>query len=396
MPNIYNQDFLRRVKTAASIDAVNANTGAWIRDRVRELSFLKYIQPPEPIDPAACQPSVFHNGLSKIIEMEPESQAKIIGWMSQSDSQYVQAKKAEMFFTIISSDVFEVHQENLLAWQQPITNVLENNTVRDIQERTDALYLNLAYQSTAQTRKVATYAGPFDKVAAKTAFDFIDGDRLSSAALLISPLTFNQISTQGNEFWGADLASDVSVNAFRYDKLMGRKLVVTNKADFLTRNPYKPDDATVISFVNSGSLTVPLDPAFKVGTNLRGLHVGNIAANPTYASTANLVNAYFVSTYTDANGGSTGALYTADGAVFVAGGTYDASSVSTSTNTGTWLGNTSLAFTAPEFLGKHYLLQDVNMSIEQHSRLISWEAWINMAIGIQNVRSVSQVTTKIN
>lgn len=403
MSHTDNLDFLRRVKTAATVDAVSANTGAWIRDRVRELSLTKYIIPAEHIDPSACYPSVIHPGLVQHIELEPESQAQILGWMSQPDSRYMQAKKAELPFTIVSSDLFEVHQENLMAWRQPITEVLENNTVRDIQERVDALFLRLAYDSCSQTRKISTYAGPFDKTAARQAFDLIDGDRLASATVLMSSLTFNQVSTQGNEFWGADLASEVAVNAYRYDKLMGRKLVVTNKCDFLTRNPYAPDDTTAYSFVKNGALTIPVDPAYTIGTNLRGLYQGNVATNPRYSTTANLINGFFVSATGTPVGLTATSTATASlriapgyGSSFAGGAVYDTTGAQADPTTQTWLGNTSLAFAAPEFLGKHYVLQDVNFSIEQHSRLISWEAWINMAIGIQNIRAVSQVTTKVN
>jgi hypothetical protein len=45
-------------------------------------------------------------------------------------------------------------------------------------------------------------------------------------------------------------------------------------------------------------------------------------------------------------------------------------------------------FTAPEFLGKNYILNNTKFYIDKVANLITWQSWMDIAIAIINVASI--------
>lgn len=379
MPNLETQKFLEKLAAPGDKNELIMNTQRFIRSRIREMSFVDKILPPEHIDPASCQRSTKHEGLVKIIDVEPDSAAVIQGWKSGPDSQYVVAERSEVPFVIVTSQKFEKFQEELLSYEMPITKVLEDNTIRDIHERKDFQFSDLSYQATLKTGKFDSYAGLLDKAAIRKGADMIDGGKLATSTILMSKLAYNQLASQGNEFFGANLTGDVTVNGYRYPTFMGHSLVVSIKSDLLTRNPYDPSNPDAYSFIADGT---PYDPGYAIGINLNGMKVGNSATGALYPA-KDVANGRFVSGTTD------GAPQ-----VLTGGTTVASTAGALGPTTKLWLGNTVLFYTRPNFLGKNYMLQDVNFFIDQRGRLISWEAWINWALALINVKSVAQITLR--
>ena len=54
-----------------------AQFGGYIRDRLREVSFLEKVIPAENIDASKCQVSTQHEGLVKIEFLEPRARAMV-------------------------------------------------------------------------------------------------------------------------------------------------------------------------------------------------------------------------------------------------------------------------------------------------------------------------------
>ena len=109
--------------------------GSWIRDKLREQAFSRHILPPEPVTRADCQRSVNHDTLVKIVDVEPQSRAMAITFRDQPTARFIRGAKAEIPFFTISSEKFEKTEQELLAYEMPITKVIEDNSVKDIQDR---------------------------------------------------------------------------------------------------------------------------------------------------------------------------------------------------------------------------------------------------------------------
>lgn len=365
----------------------------FIRTALREHAFTPKFLPTEHIDPAKCIPAKTHEGLSTYIRVEPKSKGVIMSWGAGPTSQEVTAGIAEIPFVIVGSPVFEKYQEQLLSYDYSITKVIEENSIRDIHERQDFQFLDLARQCVAQTGKIDTHNGTLDKAALKKGYELLDYDSRrtgGAAAILMSKAGgYNSLITQGNEFFGSQMAGEVFANGLRYKTLQGHDWVVSVKTHLLTSNPYAPSDKTAVAFNEDTGL--PYDPFYNIGANLNGLLINGVAANGSYPA-SNIINGGVINALT-ATGSGAQTTIAVDG-TSVTYVTYAGLDINATNSTRAWLGNTQFHFTRPDFLGKSYLLQDVNFFVKQEGRKISFESWINWACGIVNVNSVAMIVVK--
>jgi hypothetical protein len=363
-------------------------TTHFVRQRIRELAAVDKIMPPESIDPAACQRSVQHEGLTRIIDIEPRSSATILSWRSGPDAQYLVAPRAELAFFTISSKRFEKYREELLSYEMPLTKVIEDNTIRDIHEKKDAYFFNLSYSATSRTGQILTQVGEPTLDSLTSGLNLIDSGKLATGLISMAKPRYNKLLRLGQASLGSQLAGDVFINGLRYPSLLGHALVVSTKSDLYTRNPYGFGPKTVenvatgfspvLAFTeDSEAHPIPYDPGYPIGTDLItavASDVGGVAGGGAYG------------TYPASAPGATTLL----NGMFVAGVSPGGSEQASTTND--WLGNTILYYTRADYLGRHYTLQDVNFYIDQRGRMISWEAWVYLSMGIVNNRSVGQLT----
>ena len=129
--------FNQRLDSQEGKDKLAEMGGSWIRDKLREQAFSRHILPPEPVTRADCQRSVNHDTLVKIVDVEPQSRAMAITFRDQPTARFIRGPKAEIPFFTISSEKFEKTEQELLAYEMPITKVIEDNSVKDIQEIED-------------------------------------------------------------------------------------------------------------------------------------------------------------------------------------------------------------------------------------------------------------------
>jgi hypothetical protein len=251
--------------------------GSWIRDRLREVSFARHIVPPEQVTKADCQRSANHDTLVKIVDVEPQSKAMAVTFGGQPTARFIRAPKAEVAFFTISSERFEKTEQELLAYEMPITKVIEDNSVKDIQEIEDREWLRhveagvQALQTEVNTTTTDKYnatviraAGSGSLVASiikgelalaadGTGFDvlpiqrpdlvnlfkLLDGNRLRSERILITEPDHDDVLQWTIEDMGDKIQSETVVDGYKYNTLLGRKVVRTIKTDILrTGNVY--------------------------------------------------------------------------------------------------------------------------------------------------------------
>lgn len=237
-----NELFVQKLNSPEGINKVAQEGSAFIRQKLREVSFARKILPPQYVTKADLQRSVNHDGLVKIVDIEPESKAMAINFRGNPDTRYVMGERFEIPFYMISSEDFQKTEEELLAYEMPLTEVIERNSVLDIQKIEDTNFLSrvddaITTESSALTGSYDT-DGSIKKSDFKALFDVLDGNFLRAEVLLMDLKMFNRLFLYDATTVGDQVGSEVSVNGYSYSTLFGRKLVVSNKSDLLDNKIY--------------------------------------------------------------------------------------------------------------------------------------------------------------
>lgn len=400
-----NLNFHTMVK-AGNLAGAKDYLGTVTRQFLRENGFNNGIIECKPVNPSDCKPRSDVIGLSYFTYLEPESGAYVLSWRGDAPvTQYIAAGLAEIPFNNISSRAYTIKTEDLLYYPFPITKMIEDNTIYDLHEAQDHYMIhNLAVPSVALTGNYAVYAGTFDKLAMRKLFDFGPAGRLRISKMLISDQLYNQLVTQGTEFFGAGMSSQVVTSGYTASTFHNRTIVQTIKGSILTRNPKAPvDDGSIgiygVSAVNglvapgSARSNLPVDPFYQIGVNLSGLAIGGLPANGAYAAVdfingkyiAGVSNAIVINTANQTNGGTT-----------YRDGSGSGSTTASATNpnlptTARWLGNAAFGFTDEETLGKSLMLKDVEFEIQQIDWKLKFQARLFWGAAFVNSKGVAMV-----
>jgi hypothetical protein len=138
---VLNDLFFDKVATSEGKDKIAEFGGTYIRDRLREVSFARKVLPPTPVQRSELQRSVNHDTLVKIIDIEPQSKAMSLTFRGQPTARFIRAPRFEIPFFTISSEKFEKTEQELMAYEMPITKIIEENSVKDIQAIEDRQFL---------------------------------------------------------------------------------------------------------------------------------------------------------------------------------------------------------------------------------------------------------------
>ena len=319
---VLNDMFASKLDTSEGKEKVAEMGATYIRDRLREVCFVDKIIPTEPVTRADCQRSVNHDTLVKIVEVEPQSRAMTVTFRGQPTARFIRAPRAEVPFYTISSEKFEKTEQELLAYEMPITKIIEDNSVKDLQEIKDREFLRhieAAVQAMQQDANGGTitalrktgYASVVKKRVVKGSgaltassddftvrpilrpdlvnlFKLIDGSRLRCERFLMTEVDYDDILSWTLTDMGDKMQSETMVDGYKYNVLLGRKLIRTIKTDIL-----RP---------------------------------GNV-----------------------------------------------------------------YAFTAPEFMGKNYILNNTKFYIDKVANLITWQSWLDVAIAIVNIATIAKL-----
>ncbi len=250
-----NQLFTAHLSTAEGKEKVAAKAQSYVRDKLRENSFARKILPPKMVQPSECQRSVNHDTLVFIDEIEPNSRAMSMTFRGQPTSRLISGERYEIAFYTISSERFEKPEQELLAYRMPITKVIEDNSVKDIQEIEDyrfLVHIDAAVTATGyvvrgeQATDDATengagngLRGTIQKGDLVKLFKQLDGRRRRLEKVLMNEEDWDDVMLWTVEDFGDSVASKVIVEGYTYDKILGRLVVRTIKTDILeTGNIY--------------------------------------------------------------------------------------------------------------------------------------------------------------
>jgi hypothetical protein len=272
---VINELFTQKLGSSEGKEKMAEYGGSYIRDRLREVSYARKVVPPEQVTRSDCQRSVNHDTLVKIVDVEPQSRALTMSFRGQPTARFIRGPKAEIGFYTISSEVFQKTEQELLAYEMPITKIIEENSVKDIQEVEDrefTVFTEAAVQalqvvanggvavplnaSTIQAGGVVEFSvrkgelartattndatiRPIQRPDLINLFKLLDGNRLRSERLLMTESDWDDILQWTVEDFGDRLQSETAVDGFKYNTLLGRAYIRTVKTDILrTGNVY--------------------------------------------------------------------------------------------------------------------------------------------------------------
>jgi len=274
-PRVLNELFATKLDSAEAKEKIAAFGGSYIRDRLREVAYSRQIIPPEMVTKADCQRSVNHDTLVKIVDVEPESRAMAITFRGQPTARFIRAPRAEVPFYTISSEKFEKTEQELLAYEMPVTKIIEDNSVKDIQEIEDrefTIHIEAACQALQQEAnsgsvtalnasgivagsvvEVAIRKGSLARAASTNdavvrplqrpdlvnLLKLLNLNRLRAERFLMTEGEFTDILQWTVEDLGDKLQSETTTDGYKYTLLLGHAFVRTIKTDILrTGNVY--------------------------------------------------------------------------------------------------------------------------------------------------------------
>ena len=247
-------------------------TGDWIRDKLREESFARKVLPPQPVSRNECRPSVQHDTMVKIVNIEPKSRAMVLEFRGQPDARLIRAPRAEIPFVTISSEKFEKFEQELMVYgDMPLTKIIEDNGGKDIQEIEDReflIHIEAAVQALqaeangvsaapalnhttlqggsppvefsvrkgelARVATAATYNPfPMQRVDLVNLFNLMDGNYLRMEKVLFTEVDYNGVLQWTVEDAGDKMQSETMVDGYKHNMLLGRPYIRTIKTDIL-------------------------------------------------------------------------------------------------------------------------------------------------------------------
>jgi len=237
--NTFNDIFISKLDGLEGQEKAAQAGGAFVREKLREVSFTRKILPPENVTKADCQRSVNHDTLVKILDVEPKSSAMALNFRGTPNSRYITGPRYEIPFFKISSEKFTKDEAELLAYNYPITKVIEDNSVKDIQYVEDAKFKAYADNAVSITGKqVVTGAGitRVDRENLTALNKMIGADELPIGCNLMHKAAYDDFLVQNGNIIGTDLAGEITVNGYKYNTILGHKLVVTIKTGIIAPN----------------------------------------------------------------------------------------------------------------------------------------------------------------
>jgi hypothetical protein len=263
--------------------------GTFVRDKLREVSIIDKVVPPNYVTHADVQRETGTSTYSMIVDKEVDSKAAVVNLSGGKAATYVKGTRVRIPFTKVETGEYQINVTELPAFTYPVTKVIEDNQVRDVQIAKDhnafsAVHAALTARGSGVGYKLETVG--IGKSVLTNLKNLIDSQKLVTDRIIMNIQTFNEMMALDHTDLGNDLASQVFVDGYVFTTIMGMKLIVTTNSDIIPKN----------------------------------------------------------------------IIY---------------------------------AFAAPDFLGKQFVLQDTQFSIEKRHDLLSWKMWQVLGIGFVNVKSMA-------
>lgn len=321
---LVNDLFVSQSGTAEGRTKIAEISGAFIRDKLRELSFARKVIPTEKQGRADCQVSEHHDLLHRMVAIEPKSRAMPITFRGQPTANIVTGKRYPIGFFTIASQKFEAFEQELMVHDFNITKLLEENSTKDIQEIEDHEFLSHS-EACIQARQHEANA---DSWSALTAARVLSGDVIE-LSVIKGELAKAHAAGADWTAWPIQKGDLVGLYNLIDGSYLRAELVLIHEVDFNNVMLWTAED----------------------------VHEGAWEMTKGGYSHSELLGRKFVRTI--------------KGDILRPGNIY--------------------CYTAPEFLGKFYILNELKFYIDKIGNMLTWWSWEDIGMGFGNIASLVKV-----
>jgi hypothetical protein len=238
-----NQSFLDKIDQGMTKEA-GAVMSAFVRQKLREDGFTRKI-----LKPVAITASELDRQLTEeptiIVEKEIDSVAANMPFLGRGALRYFTGARYPVTFQKIESDTFVKSKFELATYRTDIRTILQENSVKDLQEQEDKNFYNNADLIANSNGNVVTTTGGFSIANLMKGVKKMTSNKLPVGCILMTHSMYADLLIQpatvvGSNKAGAFLTGEESLNNF-----FGYKIITTNKSDILPDNKvmiFAPED----------------------------------------------------------------------------------------------------------------------------------------------------------
>jgi hypothetical protein len=340
-----------------AMEKLGEATGLYIQDKLRENSFARKILPPQTVTESELTRNVSDEGLSFIDDIEPDSIAMRVNWRGEPNRTYLQGKRYEIKLSTVSSERFQKSEQELRSYKMPLTKIIEQNTVKDMQEQIDVTFMKHVKAGIFLATE-SRYRTLVDRGVITTA----DG---GTSGRFASVDNFAEYISSPNACTATPFAGAVGDAATYKANLHQFSNIILANSDVFNRDVLRD----VIKVHASRQLKARCflmhestwNDTIAWSQNEAGLEVTSEIVKDGYKYTT-VAGYTFVTTVRD------NPDIVAPGQIFV--------------------------FPSPEFLGRYLILENTKFWISKQGRFITMEAWEDSGIGFGNIKGLACILLK--
>jgi len=231
-----NSAFSELMETPEGQKEVQEAGLTYIKQYLREESFLRKVINPVNITKFDTQRAVDSDTVEKVVDIEPGSTASAINFRSESPARWVEAPRYAIPFFTIASPMFEKTEQELFAYESPVIKIIEENSVKDIQEVEDTKFIEFCTAAIALSGNLLQLPATTALTTKKTitdGFSLVDANRLQTDKVMMGSTTFNDVLALPSEQIGNPLSSEIVKDGYTYNQLIGKKFIVTSKTNLV-------------------------------------------------------------------------------------------------------------------------------------------------------------------
>jgi len=229
-----NQSFLDKIDQGMTKEAGVAMS-AFVRQKLREDGFTRKVLNPILVTAAELDRQLTEDP-TIIVEKEIDSVAANMPFLGRSEIRYFQGSRYPVTFQKIASAEFKKSKFELATYRTDIRTVLQENSVKDIQEQEDKnFYGNLIEIATANGN-VNSISGGFTKANLLAGVKKLIEKRLPVGCILMTQSMYNDLLSFPATEVGSPAASDLFRGQGSLDNFFGYKIITTNKSNILPTN----------------------------------------------------------------------------------------------------------------------------------------------------------------
>lgn len=229
-----NQSFLDKIDQGMTKEAGVAMS-AFVRQRLREDGWARKVLPPIPVTAAELDRQLTEEP-TIICEKEPDSVAATMSFLGRSGIRYWTTPRYAVTFQKIASADFRKSKFELATYRTDIRTVLQDNSVKDLQEQEDLGFYNNIVTAATASSNVFTISGGFTKSNLLAGMKKMLANRLPIGCILMSQQMYTDMLAFPATDIGSDAASELFMGRGSLQAPFGYRIITTNKVNILPAN----------------------------------------------------------------------------------------------------------------------------------------------------------------